>query len=116
MNITFTLDSRAMKHREERFGQAQKYIDSECIKLMTPFVPVALPYYKNAGKLRDSVENPEPGVIVYMAPKARHDYTSTVNHAHGGNPQAQRLWFEVMKAHYATAILKGTAKILGCDT
>lgn len=113
MQVTFTLDKTAEKLREKRFEQAQAYIDSECIRLMQPYVPVALPFWNNAGKLRDSAENPEHGVIEYTAPKARHDYYANVNHANGGNPQAQRMWFEFMKQESAGSILRGVVKIIG---
>ena len=99
--------------RKQLFRKAQAYIDSECIMRMTPYVPVARKHWHNAGKLRDSVQNPEPGVICYTAPFARHDYNATVNHRHGGNPAAQRRWFEFMKMKDAAAILRGAAAIVG---
>ena len=99
--------------RKKLFRKAQAYIDSECIRRMTPYVPVGLKRYRNAGKLRDSVVNPEPGVIAYTAQFARHDYNALVDHRHGGNPAAQRRWFEFMKMKDAAAILRGTAAILG---
>lgn len=113
MELTFTLDSRAMKTREKTFAAAQSYIDSECIRLMTPFVPVGLPRFRNSGRLRDSAENPEPGCIEYTAPLAEHDYYANVSHANGGNPNATRLWFETMKQTHAEEIFKGVCRIIG---
>ena len=80
---------------------------------MTPLVPVARSYWHHAGRLRDSVRNPSPGRIEYTAPFARHDYYATVDHRHGGNPAAQRMWFEYMKMRDAPAILRGAAAIAG---
>lgn len=111
--MEFVLDRLAMRTRQKRFDEAQDYVDNEALVQMTPYVPVALPYYHNAGKLRDSGKVQEPGVIVYTAPHARKDYYAEVNHAHGGNPQATRLWFETMKHYHAKQILKGAAKIIG---
>lgn len=96
-----------------RFRAAQAYIDRECVKRMTPFVPVGLPRFQNSGKLRDSVQIKEPGCIIYTSPFAKHDYYSTVNHQHGGNKEAQRLWFEPMKHQHKGAILRGAAAIAG---
>lgn len=106
-------DKAALRLRQKRFEQAQSYIDRQCVEKMTPYVPVGLPRFRNSGRLRDSVRIAEPGRIVYTAPFARHDYYSTVNHEHGGNPQAQRLWFEVMKKKHGGAILRGAADVMG---
>ncbi|MBR1750844.1 MAG: hypothetical protein IJ740_08200 [Ruminococcus sp.] len=113
MELIFKLDPIAMALRKKRFDLAQTFIDDQALKLMTPYVPVGLPYYRNSGKLRDSGEVAEPGAIVYTAPFARSDYYANVDHAHGGNPQATRLWFETMKHYHAAEIFRGAAKIIG---
>ena len=97
----------------KNLSAAQAYIDAQCVEKMTPFVPVGLPRFQNSGKLRDSVQIKEPGCIIYTSPFAKHDYYSTVNHQHGGNPQGQRLWFEPMKRQHKGAILRGAAAIAG---
>lgn len=91
--------------------KSQAYVDKQCIEKMTEFVPVGLPRYRNAGKLRDSVKIKEAGKIIYTAPFARHDYYSKVNHKNGGNPNATRLWFEVMKNKHKAEIRQNVAKI-----
>lgn len=96
---------------KKMFRNAQNYVDNQCIEKMTEFVPVGLPRFRNSGKLRDSVEIKEAGTIIYTAPFARHDYYSTVNHQNGGNPQARRLWFEVMKNKYVREIRQGVSNI-----
>lgn len=94
------------------FRDTQKYVDTQCIEKMTEFVPVGLPRYINSGKLRDSVKIKEPGKITYTAPFAKSDYYSTVNHENGGNPNAQRMWFEPMKTKYRKEIRKGVSEII----
>jgi len=116
MTVRFTLNSGALRRRDKLFSKAQSYIDSECIRLMRPLVPVGKPYFRHSGKLRDSAGNPSPGVIVYLAQFARHDYYAAVNHRHGGNPNAQRMWFEVMKRKHAAEILRGVRGITGGKT
>lgn len=96
-----------------RFRAAQAYIDRECVKRMTPFVPVALPKYRNAGKLLRSVKIISPGRIYFLADHSRYAYYIRSNHRHGGNPQGQRLWFEPMKRQHKGAILRGAAAIAG---
>lgn len=118
MTVNLILYPAAMALRKLQFVKAQTYVDTECIRRMTPFVPVANPRWHHAGKLRDSVGNPSAGVIVYTAPFSRHDYYANVrhDHPHSGNPNGQRMWFEYMKAREAGAILRGTAAILGAKT
>lgn len=109
-----TINRAEVKKLKECFRAAQRYVDNECLRCMTPYVPVGLPIYENSGKLRDSGKRLYPGKIVYTAKKARHDYYNRkVDHRHGGNPNATPLWFETMKKKHGRAILRGTAAILG---
>lgn len=112
MNFTLIFDPAMLKRRTKRFEQAQDWLDKECVKRMTPFVPVGLPRFHHSGKLAASVKIAEPGVIVYEAPFARHDYYAEVDHSHGGNPRAQRLWFEVVKAEELEYLRKGVAEVI----
>ena len=112
MNATLTFDPAMLKRRTKRFEKAQDWLDNECVKRMTPFVPVGLPRFHHSGKLAASVKIVKPGVIVYDAPFARHDYYADVDHSHGGNPQAQRLWFEIMKAEELEDLRKGVAEVV----
>lgn len=113
MNVKFKWSKDFFKIRAQKFKEAQDYVDSECVKRMEPYVPVARKRFRNAGRLRDSVKIAEPGKIVYTARFSRSDYYSTKNHKHGGNPNAQRLWFEVMKRESGAQILRGAAAIAG---
>lgn len=113
MKILLKLNPAAVTRRKRRLAKAQAYVDRECIRRMTPYVPVARPYWRHAGKLRDSVRNPAPGRIIYTAPFAKHDYYAPVDHSHGGNPDAQRMWFEFMKRQDGPEILRGAAAIAG---
>lgn len=113
MDVKLKWGKGFFKTKAKKFEEAQEYVDTECIKLMEPYVPVAKKRFKNAGKLRDSVKIAEPGKIVYTARFARSDYYATKNHKRGGNPNAQRMWFEVMKRESGAQILRGAAAIAG---
>lgn len=113
MTADLIWNKAALKVRKKRFEIAQNYVDRQCLEKMIPYVPVALPRYRNSGKLRDSGRISKPGKIVFTAPKARHGYYSTVNHKRGGNPNATRLWFETMKTKHVREILHGTSLIVG---
>lgn len=113
MTVTLVIPARAAGKRKRMLEAAQRFTDSEVIRRMTPYVPVAKKYWHNAGRLRDSVRNPEPGVICYTAPFARSDYYADKSHKNSGNPAAQRMWFEFMKRREAAAILRGAAAVAG---
>jgi len=114
MNCTLVFDRHSFRRRQKNMEKAQAYVDSECIRCMTPFVPVGLPRFHNSGKLAASAKVKSAGLIEYTAPFAEHDYYADIDHSHSGNPKAQRLWFEVMKSKDGKPILIGAAKILGC--
>lgn len=111
MNIKFSWAKNFDLRTKKTLNNAQKCVDRQCVEKMTEFVPVGLPRFRNSGKLRDSVKIRESGTIIYTAPFARHDYYSGKNHENGGNPNASRLWFEVMKTKYRKEILKDVSEI-----
>lgn len=111
--MTFEFKWSGDPFRKKRFDKAQKAVDEAVMERMIEFVPVGLPKYKKSGKLRDSVENPSPGVIVYKAPFARITYyDASVNHANGGNVHGTRLWFETTKQHYLFEIKSKAVRLL----
>ena len=113
MELTLVWKRNPFKSRRKSIEKAQNFIDETCVEKMTEFVPVAKPIYRNAGQLRDSVEIKEPGLIIYTAPFAKHDYYNTeVSHKRSCNPKATSLWFETMKSKYKAEILQGAQQIL----
>lgn len=115
MKYSLIWNKAALAGRRKKLAEAQNYVDKTCIEKMTPYVPVSLDKFNNSGKLRDSVKIQSPGVIIYTAPFAKGDYYAVKNHKppHGGNPNGERLWFEVMKTRHGEEILRGAAKIAG---
>ena len=111
MNAKLTWSSTAKSKRKQMFDKVQDYVDKQCGDKMRPYVPVGLPKFKHSGKLRDSVKIPTPGKIIYTAPFSKSDYYSTVNHKHGGNPNARRMWFEHMKSKHKKEIQNGVSEI-----
>ena len=111
MRVKLIWSSKTKAKRKRMFSEVQDYVDKQCVKKMEPYVPVGLPRYKNSGKLRDSVEIPTPGKIIYTAPFSKHDYYATVNHKKGGNPNALRMWFEYMKSKHGKEIRNGISAI-----
>lgn len=97
----------------KQFSEAQEYVDTQCIKRMREFVPVAVSRFPNAGKMRNSIEILSPGKIIHKDKKARSEYYNHGKHTHTGDPKAKPMWFEVMKTKYKREIILGAAKLAG---
>lgn len=117
-----------------KFDTAQKFIDSECIRKMVRYTPARNLILSKAAVLGTKVGS---GKIVYNSPYARYQYygklmvssitgsawakqgekkiltNKDLQYSTSRHPQAQRLWFEVMKKQHGAAILRGAARIAG---
>ena len=107
--------------------KAQKFVDSECIRLMTPYTPTL-----NTGLRKSAITGTKIGTgkIVYASPYARYQYYGKLMVSSGTGegkvltdkdlkysksraPLAGKLWFERMKADKLPQIKKGANAILG---
>lgn len=113
MNVKLIWRSGFHTAKRSQMDAAQDDVDKTCLAKMRPYVPVGLSRFRNSGKLRDSAKILRRGVIGYAAPFAKSDYYSHKNHRHGGNPNAQRLWFEVMKRKHLQEIKRSAAEKMG---
>lgn len=122
-----------------RLEKAQKFVDSECIRQMKPYTPFRTGALEKSATLGTVIGS---GKIVYNCPYARYQYYGIVygpnypiyengevvgfysapkksstgrqmQYSTAKHPQAQRLWFETMKARHGKAILRGAAAIAG---
>lgn len=107
MKMTFKLPDK-----RKNFRNAQKSVDSDCMKYLNEFVPISPTRYAKSGSLRDSLKNPEAGKLIYTKRFAPHTYYDETTCKNRGNPQGTRLWFEAMKSKYKARILAGAKKEL----
>ncbi|MDE7098784.1 MAG: hypothetical protein K2O60_06525 [Ruminococcus sp.] len=96
--------------KKKNFADAQKSVDSDCMKYLNEFVPVAPTKYAKSGSLHDSLKNPEAGKLIYTKRFAPHTYYDATTCKNRGNPKGTRLWFETTKRHYKFRILAGAKK------
>ena len=120
------------KEQTERFTSAQKFVDSECIRLMVPYTPKKNGILMKAAVLGTKIGS---GHIYYNSPYARYQYygklmvssvTGSSYAKHGESkvltdkdlhyntyrhPQARKMWFEAMKTDKKEQILRGAAAI-----
>lgn len=125
------------REQRDRFTSVQKYIDSECIRLMVPYTPML-----NGLLMKNAVMGTVigSGLITYTSPYARYQYygklmvssvtgsaysregeskilTNTdLNYNMTRHPKAQKMWFEAMKADKKEQILRGAAAIARRNT
>lgn len=119
-----------------RFTQAQRFVDSECIRLMARYTPEKTRTLIRSATLGTRIGS---GRIVYPVPYGRYQYYGIVfgpNYPIFENgqligwasppkkqptdrklkytkPSARPRWFEVMKANHGASILRGAARIAG---
>lgn len=106
----------------ERFNNAQSYVDSEVLRLSRPYVPFQHGSLMLSGDLGTVIGS---GLVVYNAPYARYQYygmvmagrapkqlTDTPLTYHGA-PKRGKLWFERMKQDHKEKIMRGAAIIAG---
>lgn len=98
--------------KKKEFINAQKSIDSNCMKYLNEFVPIAPTRYEKSGNLRDSLKNPEAGKLIYTARFSPYNYYDATTCKNRGNPKGTHLWFEAMKKHYKIRILAEAKKEL----
>lgn len=100
----------------ERLKKTQKYIDMECMRLMSPYTPWKTSFLEKSVIL---VTIPGSGELNQIAPYARAmyygktKYGNPINYNKRHHPQAGKLWFERMKADHGKDIIEGAARIAG---
>ena len=121
------------EHGINKNGFVQKYIDSECIRLMKPYTPMLSGVLIKSATLGSTIGS---GEIVQIAPYARYQYYGKlmVSSITGSawatkgeskvltdknltyskiNPNAGPFWLERMKSDHKKAILNGARKLSG---
>lgn len=122
------------KDMTDRFTSAQKFVDSECIRLMVPYTPMLNGILMKSAVLGTKIGS---GEIVYQNPYSRYQYygklmVSSVTgsayatmgekkvltdvdlvHSTQRHPLAGPFWFERMKKEKLPQIRRGAAKYSG---
>ena len=97
--------------RSGRFNQTQRFVDSEVLRLSSPYVPFQTGMLDKSGILGTDVGS---GEVNYIAPYASRLYYGINFHFDtGAHPNAGAKWFERMKIDHKGEILRGAKKISG---
>lgn len=101
-------------YRKRKLGkgqEVQRFIDSECIRLMDPYTPFRSGALIGAAT---SGSNIGSGKLIQQTPYAKRWYYEPANFS--GAPMRGNKWFERMKQSHKSSILKGAAAIAGART
>lgn len=93
-----------------RYDSAQKYVDSEVLRLSDPYVPMQTGMLRKSGILGTVVGS---GTVQYVAPYAKRQYYRKWIIGSRTGPLRGPLWFERMKADHGKQIIAGAKKIGG---
>lgn len=108
-----TFDPNFNEKAKQNFANAQKYVDSEALRLSDPYVPMDTGMLKKSGVSGTVIGS---GVIEYTAPYARLQYYTnagrgrqglTKHNSHNYKCLRGKFWFERMKADHKQEILQG---------
>ena len=94
---------------QKQYTKAQKFVDSEILRLSEPYTPLLTGTLIKSGILGTEVGS---GTIKWIAPYARTQYYLTKQPGSATGPLRGPYWFERMKQAHGPKILEG-AKQLG---
>lgn len=106
---------------ETRFGKAQKFVDSECLRHTDKLVPFRTGFLKKSGILGTKIGS---GELNYLALYSRYQYKGKVMTGHPPKrvtriplkyqfaPKRGAFWFERMKVQHREQILKGASRFM----
>lgn len=120
------------KEQTDRFTDIQKFVDSECIRLMVPYTPMRNGILMKTAVLGTKIGS---GHIYYNSPYARYQYYGklmvssvtgssyakkgeskvltgkNLQYDTGRHPKARSMFFEAMKTDKKEQILRGAAAV-----
>jgi hypothetical protein len=95
---------------QRRYSEAQKFVDSEILRLCEPFTPMQTGMLIKSGILGTVIGS---GRVSWIAPYARRQYYAARAPGSETGPLRGPFWFARMKAAYKSQILAGAKKLAG---
>ena len=98
----------------ERYSVAQRFVDSEVLRLSEPYTPLLTGTLIKTGILGTDVGS---GEVAWIAPYAKRQYyEGRAPGTSNTGPLRGRLWFERMKEVHGKQIVAGAKKLAGGGT
>lgn len=92
-----------------RYSRAQMFLDSEVLRLSTPYIPIKTSMLIKSGILGTVVGS---GTVQWISPYAKSQYYNTTD-TRSYDPKRGGHWFERMKADHGKALIAKTRIIAG---
>lgn len=101
------------KKWQRQYSAAQKFVDSEVLRLSEPYTPLRTGMLVKSGTLGTDVGS---GKVEWIAPYSRSQYYSVRKPGSQTGPNRGPFWFSRMKAVYKDQIVSGARRIAGRGT
>jgi len=95
---------------QKRYTDAQKFVDSEVLRLCEPYTPLLTGMLIKSGTLGTEIGS---GTVQWIAPYARYQYYLVRKTKSQTGPLRGSYWFERMKQVHKRKILAGARKLAG---
>jgi hypothetical protein len=95
------------------YSQAQRFVDSEILRLSDPFIPMQTGMLIKSGILGTDIGS---GEVKWIAPYAKAQYYRPGKIGSETGPLRGNHWFERMKALYKRQIIAGAKRLAGRGT
>lgn len=95
---------------QKRYSAAQRFVDSEVLRLSGPYIPLLTSMLIKSGLLGTEIGS---GTVSWIAPYARRQYYATRKPGSQTGPLRGPFWFSRMKAVHRTKIISGARKLAG---
>ncbi len=93
---------------QQRYSAAQRFVDSEVLRLSEPFIPLRTGMLIKSGILGTEIGS---GEVSWIAPYARQQYFGTRRIGRETGPLRGGQWFERMKAVHKPTIIAGARRL-----
>lgn len=94
----------------KRYSEAQKFVDSEVLRLCEPYIPLLTGMLIKSGDLGTEIGS---GTVQWIAPYARPQYYMKRKNPSTTGPLRGPYWFENAKEVYKTRWIEGASRIAG---
>ncbi|RPJ29448.1 MAG: capsid protein [Chloroflexi bacterium] len=103
-------NSKFRNRWQSNYSAAQKFVDSEVLRLCEPYIPLLTSMLIKSGILGTDVGS---GTVQWIAPYAKAQYYSPRKPGSSTGPLRGPQWFERMKSVSGKEIVAGARKIAG---
>lgn len=107
---TLEFNSNFQPKFQKQYSNAQKFVDSEILRLSEPYIPLLTGMLIKSGILGTEIGS---GLVQWIAPYAKAQYYMVRKNPSTTGPLRGFMWFERMKQVSGRTIVSGAKKLAG---